>query len=162
MLDFAQLHALTWSTRLPLSTVERAWLTDPGSLTEKLVSASGGDFRVALHAQERRWTSPGTPSPTHHGHDLYWCRDVTLYGTGQPWVQARTLVPAREQRLLRRLRQLGTRPLGAFLFRQPGLQRLRMDYARLPEGVARRSWFTLGHQEIILVEVFLPSFFDQL
>ena len=153
---------MTWSTGLPLSTLERAWLADPGSLTEKLVAASAGDFKVVLHSEQRHWTSPGKPSPTHHGHDLYWCRDVTLYGCGQPWVQARTMVPAREQRLLQRLRQLGARPLGAFLFSQPNLQRLRMDYARLESGVARRSWFTLGRQEIILVEVFLPTFFDRL
>ncbi|MFY0663540.1 MAG: chorismate lyase [Natronospirillum sp.] len=153
---------MTWSTGLSLTPREREWLTDPGSLTEKLVAVSTGDFRVAVHAQQRHWTSPGRPSPTHHGHDLYWCRDVTLHGLGQPWVHARTLVPAREQRLLQRLRRLGTRPLGAFLFSQPGLQRLRMDYARLKVGVARRSWFTLGHQEIILVEVFLPDFFDHL
>lgn len=149
-----------WSKQLDMSADERAWLSDAGSLTEKLVARSQGDFHVELTAQCRRWTHPGYPNPTHHAHGLYWCRDVVLRGGQQPWVQARTLVPVHQRALIRRLQRLGRRPLGAFLFQQPNLQRLRMDYARLPHGLARRSWFIMGSAEIILIEVFLPTFFS--
>lgn len=148
-----------WSKRLAMAAEERAWLTDAGSLTEKLVAHSQGHFAVELLAQQRRWTHPGQPNPTHHAQGLYWCRDVVLHGRGKPWVQATTLVPVHQRALIRRLQRLGRRPLGAFLFQQPNLRRLRMDYARLTHGLARRSWFTMGPHEIILIEVFLPDFF---
>lgn len=77
-------------------------------------------------------------------------------------MRACTLVPVRYQQLNQRLRRLGNRPLGAFLFSRPGLTRMGFDFASLPEGQARRSWFRIGHQQIILIELFLDEFLDTL
>ena len=53
-----------------------------------------------------------------------WIREVQLLGDGQPWVFARTLIPADTLRGRgRRLTRLGTRPLGEVLFTDPGVRR---------------------------------------
>jgi len=141
-----------------------AWLLDTESLTRKLKVHSQGRFDVQVLAEQRRFTSPGKPLPRGaiDPGRLFWQRDVVLRGRGEPWVQARTLVPARYQRLTRRLRLLGNSPLGAFLFARPGLTRMSFDFASLPEGEARRSWFRVGSQQIILIELFLHEFLDTL
>lgn len=152
-----------WQSRAPGCAREVDWLTDTGSLTAKLMAVSEGAFSVRVLRQGRLNGATGAPVPTGSrlrgiGRGLFWQREVLLCGHNAGWVRALTLVPARYQRLSRRLRQLGDRPLGAFLFAQTDLERLSMDYARLDWGLARRSWFRVGGQEIILVEVFLDEF----
>lgn len=160
-------HPLNWQVR-PQTNDSKVlpWLLDTGSLTHKLVTRAGDGFSIRRVAEGRQFNSPGRPvpatSPRRTPHSLYWHREVVLQGHGQPWVHALTLIPVRHRALVMRLRQLGDNPLGGFLFRQPGLQRLRMDFATMPRGQARRSWFRIDRQDIILVEVFLNEFLDTL
>ncbi|MCH8551590.1 MAG: chorismate lyase [Natronospirillum sp.] len=154
---------IDWQAAPPDNGVARDWLTDTGSLTAKLLSLSGGDFRVDVLREGRFFGAVGRPVPQPSvargaGHGLYWQREVLLCGRNEGWVRALTLVPVRHQALIRRLRRLGRQPLGAFLFAQAELQRVTMDFATLDWGLARRSWFRLGTQEIILIEVFLDDF----
>lgn len=160
-------HPLKW--RAQPQTKRRAvlpWLLDTGSLTNKLIARAGDEFAILRIAEGRQFNSPGRPVPAmsadRAAHNLYWHREVLLQGHGRPWVHALTLIPVRHRALVMRLRQLGDNPLGGFLFRQPGLQRLRMDFAAMPHGQARRSWFRIDRQDIILVEVFLNEFLDTL
>jgi chorismate lyase len=150
------------------------WLLDQGSLTAKLVSRSGGDFRVRVLRQtvarpllsEQRLL--GIPA----GRQAL-VREVVLLGRGQPWVFARSLVPLTSLTgRLRRLRYLRDRPLGAFLFAQPDLQRGALEISRIrasqgyvPAEVStgeplwgRRSVFRLDNKPLLVSEVFLPSF----
>lgn len=153
--------ALNWQTKPPIAGPARAWLTDPGSLTRKLMVRSQGKFAVRVQHEGLRFCSPG-PGLASLAHGLYWQREVLLLGRGEPWVRGLTLVPAQNQILRARLRLLGTRPLGGFLFKQRNLQRERMDYAQSALGVARRTHFTIGQHPIILIELFLQPFLDQL
>ncbi|MEX1058404.1 MAG: chorismate lyase, partial [Natronospirillum sp.] len=145
---------LPWQST-PIGTgAARTWLTSTDSLTRKLVAHSEGQFAVQVLHQGVAFCSPGRGITSMH-HGLYWQREVQLLGHQEPWVRALTFVPARHRRLCTRLHLLGEQPLGAFLFKQPDLQRQQMDYAATPWGLARRARFSIGHQQIILVELFL-------
>lgn len=153
--------ALYWQSVPPVTGPARHWLTDRGSLTRKLVAQSGGAFAVRVQHEGVSFCSPG-PGLLPLKHGLYWQREVILLGRGEPWVRALTLVPARNQLLRARLRLLGTRPLGGFLFSRHDLRRERMDYAISADGVARRTHFTIGQQPIVLIELLLQPFLDQI
>ncbi len=151
----------------------RPWLFDQGSLTARLVARSGGDFRVQVLAQ--RWAPPTAPERRALGLGLRQralIREVLLRGRGQPWVHARSVLPLALLRgRYRFLAQLGERPLGALLFRDPRLQRGPIEVARcplpaLPEltqaraagAWQRRSLFYLGGRPLLVAEMFLPDF----
>jgi chorismate--pyruvate lyase len=100
-------------------------------------------------------------------------REVVLYGEGQPWVFARSVLPITSLcGKLRHLRKQNTRPLGAFLFSQPDLQRSSIvvaqisdDHAYVPARLTqgqnlwgRRSVFYLDAKPLLVSEVFLPGF----
>lgn len=151
-----------------------AWLLDQGSLTAKLVHASRGQFSVQVCFQ-----GMANPKPSERralglrrGH---WAlvREVVLWGRGEPWIFARSLIPLTSLTgRLRQLRRLDSRPLGAFLFAQPDLQRGAMEVScigpehayvppALQEGAhlwGRRSVFRLERKPLLVSEVFLPPF----
>jgi chorismate--pyruvate lyase len=76
---------------------------------------------------------------------------------------------------LRQLRRLDSRPLGGFLFRQPGLERAPLEISRLGPGCdyvpaslqgdaplwGRRSVFRLDDRPLLVSEVFLPAFMQR-
>ncbi len=74
------------------------WLLDSGSLTQRLRRVSAGRFRVCvLH---EGWARPDHDEARILGVRLdawAWTREVQLLGDDQPWVFARTLIPARPQ-----------------------------------------------------------------
>lgn len=155
----------------------RPWLLDRGSLTAKLMAFSQGEFRVRVLRQglarpdvsERRCLGVGPGR---------WVlvREVILMGKGEPWVFARSLLPLSSLKgRLRQLRQLNTRPLGGFLFRQPDLEREPLEVSRLKPGQryvspslqrgetlwGRRSVFRLEGRPLLVSEVFLPAFLER-
>ena len=104
-------------------------------------------------------------------------RQVHLLCGDHPWVYARTIIPATSMRgRLRRLAHLGTRPLGAMLFADPGMQRGPVELANIGPGEplftdatrhmqqqpadiwGRRSVFRIAHQPLLVSEIFLPEF----
>ena len=147
------------------------WLGDEGSLTAKLIALSGGQFRVQLLSQRLAKPRLDERQLLGLGHQsLALVREVVLLGGEQPWVFARSLMPlASLTGPLRRLRKQGTRPLGAFLFAQPQLQRgpiavcaLNRHHGYLPEALldskpawGRRSVFRLYQRPLLVSEVFL-------
>ncbi len=164
-------------TRRPCKPLQD-WLIDRGSLTARLIAKSEGDFKVEVVRQvigipsldERQALGMKRPA-------LALIREVILCGRGQPWVFARSLLPlASLTGNLRHLRKQGTRPLGAFLFSQPHLARstiavarISRDHGYLPENLVgdqqlwgRRSVFYLQQKPLLVSEVFLPAFADQL
>lgn len=143
------------------------WLTDPGSLTARLVTRSGGDFHVRL--TRLAWAAPtrieAKELGLRHGERAL-VREVVLVGRGEDWVVARSVIPRRT--LVgrnRRLRHLGNRPLGAFLFRDPTLSRRAVRLVTLPGATSvganivwgRRSTFILRGQPLLVAEYFLPA-----
>ncbi len=155
----------------------KPWLLDRGSLTQRIIDACDKPFRVELRGQtwQRPLQSESRLLQLRKGSDAL-VRQVNLLCGERRWVYARTVIPRQTmQGDLRRLANLGNRPLGAFLFAYPGMQRLEVEVAPLRSGdglyeqaVAglsqqpeviwgRRSLFCLKHKPVLVYEVFLPT-----
>jgi len=147
----------------------RDWLLDAGSLTQRLVRASGGDFRVEVL---RQGFLPALSMERRELHlnlrEWPFVREVVLRCHEQPWVFARTLIPADTLRgRARALTHLGTKPLGAVLFNDPEVRRGPIAVSRLKatqfgdpwagEGEiwGRRSLFFLAGKPLLVSEYFL-------
>ncbi|WP_125016323.1 chorismate--pyruvate lyase family protein [Aestuariirhabdus litorea] len=155
----------------------REWLLDRGSLTQRLMRRYPGKFSVQLIRQQ--WARP-TPSERRclgiGQREFANIREVLLLGDGVPRVFARSVLP--HSTLVgpnRCLLRLNTKPLGAYLFSNPAMERGEIEIAPLPvnqlnahlpseyeEQVAwgRRSLFFLDHRPLSVCEVFLPSLFE--
>lgn len=143
----------------------RPWLADAGSLSQRLQRAAGGEFRVRVLSE--RWQSPTADEARALGispRRRALIREVELLGRqGEPWVFARTVIPATTLTgVERRLLQLGSRSLGSYLFRDPSLERAPLRACRLEDRRhqhywARRSVFRLHGKPLLVCEVFLPA-----
>ena len=152
----------------------RIWLLDEGSLTERLIRASNGNFEVQRLSQ-------GWQLPTLSERSLLdiparqWAlvREVVLRCHGQAWVYARSVIPvATLSGSLRHLRWLQNQSLGALIFQNPQLRRSGFQLSRLPANSeyihpslrqqepawARRSRFTIAGKSLSVSEVFLQQF----
>jgi chorismate--pyruvate lyase len=179
-LSFSFLHSQTPVWHRPshlkqkLSAIELAWLVDKGSLTQKLIQKSQGDFYVGV-IQQRIQNVPLTERRALNIPEGHWAviREVILYGQQTPWVYARTIIPLTTlQGSLRRLHYLGNKPLGEQLFSDPSMRREPMEIAlltpqQLPHTLAisspvwgRRSVFRLSNKPLLVSEVFLPAIFQ--
>lgn len=144
----------------------RDWLREPGSLTARLVREAEGAFRVELLAQY--WGRPSPEEARRLGLPagrVALIREVALFGCGQPWVRARSVLPVTSLGGAgRRLRKLGNRSLGHLLFRDPTLRRGPIEIARLdqPEGrvFARRSHLVFHGRPLLVAECFLPALLE--
>jgi len=147
-------------------------------LTLRLQRLCPGKFQVRVLSQVRG--TPGIDEAQVLGMKpgkLAIIRQVHLLCDGQPWVYARTVIPVTSLRgKLQRLAHLGTRPLGGMLFADPGMQRGRVELARISRGQpvykaatchlrhrpveiwGRRSVFRLFNRPLLVSEVFLPDF----
>ena len=161
-----------WSTRLnvapqALPPFWRSWLLERGSLTARLSSLAPGRFSVDCQRE-----GIGYPTPAEQrelglsANQRVWFREVQLKLSGIPVVQARTVVPdvALTGRLAR-LRHLGNRSLGSFLFSQPDMRRTFVRVSRCKANTAglewaRRSVFTLGGSSLMVTEAFSPLLTD--
>ncbi|MFL0797845.1 MAG: chorismate lyase [Cellvibrionaceae bacterium] len=169
-----------WSNaKLQVPRRWKTWLLDQGSLTARLQQLSGGQFSV--HRLSQAWGRPTLSERRALGldhHQLALVREVLLYGGDQPWVYARSILPAATLTgPLRSLRQLDEKPLGALLFSNPTMCRGDIEVAKVPvaylppsaHGVVeslqetdalwgRRSVFFLYDKPLLVSETFLPEF----
>lgn len=171
-------RSTTVSLSTNISPALRAWLIDTGSLTARLIAASGNRFQVQVMVQQ--WCKPAhqeakkLAAPLQHRAIV---REVLLLGKDQPWVFARSIIPLTTLTgRLRALRHLDNRPLGALLFRDKTLQRSPIEIFahHMQNGhwltsvvdrqhhhgqplFGRRSIFRLDNKPLIVGEVFLPS-----
>lgn len=164
------------SKRLPARLLP--WLTHADSLTARLKVHSQGAFGVQVLRQG--WGLPRADEARRAAmkpRQQALIREVLLMGKGQPWVYARSILPATSlQGPLRYLRQLDSRPLGSLLFQYPGMYRdqieitqLDLQYVQLPataqvDGLVwgRRSCFYLQQKPFLVSEFFLNPFCDTL
>lgn len=170
--------------QLHCSRLLHDWLQDAGSLTARLIALSHGKFRVEVLFQgfakirldERRALALNKKGLNKQGltkHHATLVREVILYGNNQPWVFARSLLPLSSLTgRLRHLRKTSRKPLGAFLFKQPQLQRSPIEIARIHQKHhylaeylhqnqsvwGRRSVFYVDQKPLMVSEVFLPDF----
>lgn len=146
----------------------RQWLLDATSLTERLRERCTGRFRVELLDQgwERPLPSECRALRLRH-REWALVRQVHLLCDHEPWVFARTVIPARTLRRRPRLARLGERPLGAVLFADGAVHRDGLEVARFRPGQhlsggdgaqwARRSVFRIGRRPLLVTEVFLSG-----
>lgn len=88
----------------------------------------------------------------------YWLREIMLCGDDEPWLLGRTIVP--ESTLEGpelALQQLGTTPLGRYLFSASSLTRDFIEIGRNEELWGRRSRLRLAGKPLVLTELFLPA-----
>ncbi|MFD2231641.1 chorismate--pyruvate lyase family protein [Alkalimarinus sediminis] len=151
----------------------RSWVLDRGSLTQRLIHASNGDFSVRVTRQQ--WLQPkrdealllGCPITTHA-----LIREVELLCHGEVWVVARSVIPFTTlQGEERQLKVLGNRSLGSFLFKSRAMKRGPLQITQTsPESLAmqtdnrtdeplwgRRSLFFLHGKPLLVSELFLPT-----
>ena len=161
----------------------RGWLVDQGSLTARLLALCNHDLEVQILSQ--RWGRADLSESRALGlapRERVMIREVILRGAGRDWVYARSVLPQRAlSGRLRCLRNLDNRPLGAWLFRQPGLRRGPLQLSRFAVGDARlqavapvlrksvdmplmgrRSVFYLDDKALLVGEVFLPDFLERI
>ena len=142
----------------------RSWLMDRGSLTQRLIKRSNGDFRVELVRQGwARPTRSEAKALNMSTRQVALVREVQLIGKGQPWVFARSIIPAPTLTgPQRQLKVLGTQSLGSLLFTDPTMRRGHFQICRLSldnhkKVWARRSVFFLSNKPLLVSEVFLPQ-----
>ena len=161
-------------TRVDLPAATRPWLLDSGSLTQRLVAASGGDFKVMVLSQgwQRPEISEAILLDMPH-RQMAVIREVLLMCHQQAVVFARSIMPATSLTgRLRHLRHFDNSSLGELLFRDKSMRRHPFQLTRiegsnpiLPPTLqqqgklwGRRSRFDLDNKPIIVSEIFLNSF----
>ena len=167
-------------SQLRYACVDRSlygWLSDNGSLTQRLIEHCDGKFEVRLRAQ--RWKAPLLSESRlldMKVGEYAMVREVELLCNGTPHVFARTLIP--KSSLTGRashLQGLGSKPLGALLFSDPTTRRSAIEYARLlashrlyqwamnsmremeSELWGRRTLFCYAGKPLLVNEIFLPA-----
>ena len=154
----------------------KPWLSDEGSLTEKLVERSDGDFRVQVLCSEMATPSIKEAKALQIPYrQKALVREVILLGRDLPWVYARSVIPsATLAGSLNHITDLGSKPLGALLFSDPTIQRGKIDYlclskTDLPNDIGhpqpawgRRSVFWAKGRPLLVGEFFLDPFLQEL
>ena len=165
-------HQLLNAGQLPHDV--RGWLLDQGSLTERLLRATGGQLRVLRLSQgmARPLRSEARLLGVDHRAQAL-VRQVVLLCHGEPWVYARSLIPAGSLKgPLRRLHSLGNASLGSMIFAEPSMRRGAFQVALMSgdslyihphcqqAGAAwgRRSHFRVHGRPLLVSEVFLEGF----
>lgn len=162
------------------------WLLDSSSLTQRIKDYCNcyqlGTFRVRVINQGMAFPSHDERFRLNIKNRRYaMIREVVLYCGDSPLIYARTVIPsATLSGAQKQLALLGSKPLGAFLFSQPDLQRDAMAVTVLYQGQqlfdlavshalhktdhihARRSIFRLQDKPILVAELFLPTIFEHL
>jgi len=158
----------------------RQWLRYPRSLTAALTAACCEDLSVRLLSQGSAHSLRDEAIALGLGRGSRpVVREVQLCCGAVPWVFARTVIPhATLKGAAGRLLRLGTRPLGAVLFADPGVRHSQLQAARLqsrhqlfvladgdcgeggrsyPVLWARRCIHHLESRPLLVTEVFLDA-----
>ena len=158
-----------------------SWISDDGSLTERLIEASKGAFEVRVLRE--RWQLVDDVSEREllalKSDETALVREVALCCFGEPWVYARSILPA--STLVgpeKELESLRNKPLGALLFSHPNMRRgpihlATLDSEKVAERVdvemtgpqqetiwGRSSLFYLSDKPLLVSEYFLPALYS--
>ncbi len=152
----------------------RNWLLDTGSLTERL-HANCREFQVHVLGQRQAEISLEEmqqlePSTARVNPANWQVREVILWGDGQPWVFARSIIP--QALCSAELANLGNQALGKLIFNDPRFTRLPFEISHITEPAilrqalqlssgrslwGRRSVFKLNDLAMSVAEIFLPQ-----
>lgn len=134
------------------------WLMELGSMTRRFEQHCQC---VHVEPQQECFITPdmlGEDADHLPESQRYWLREIILYGDNVPWLLGRTVIP--EETLSgpdRALVDLGTLPLGRYLFSGDALTRDYIQVGRQDNLWARRSLLRLSGNPLLLSEVFLPA-----
>ncbi|WP_086108835.1 chorismate lyase [Xenorhabdus vietnamensis] len=134
------------------------WLMEVGSMTcrfeQYCQQVSVTPFRECFITAEEL----GDESKHLPLSEKYWLREIVLYGDNIPWLLGRTVIPT--ETLTgpdRQLVDVGTAPLGRYLFSGNNLTRDYIQIGRQEDRWVRRSLLRLSGKPLLLTEVFLPE-----
>ena len=150
------------------------WLLDTGSLTERL-QAHCRDFKVQVLGQRQAEISLEEITQLNLSAQQikqadWQVREVILWGDGQPWVFARSIIP--EVLCSAVLASLGNQPLGKLIFNDPKFKRLPFEVTHMTASKSmtqalqlnsnsplwgRRSVFKFQNVAMSVAEIFLPQ-----
>lgn len=149
----------------PLPPSLAAWILEPASLTARLKQHCQ-QFRVQVLNQQQL-ALPAFLQPLLPDTATAQLREVILWCNDMPCVYAQSWLPQQTVTVLRPLADLGERPLGDYIFQQPGLHRGIIETTQLDIALpqlsvaarchARRSVFTLDGLPLLVAEAFLPA-----
>jgi len=172
--------APSWSGQLEqflpaANPAAEAWLREPGLLTERLRACCAGQPGLAVVAEIEAPLGSADAALLKAAGSAAFVREVELTCDSRPWVFAQTLIPLTTLAQHRWLSSLGRAALGERLAALPALQRGPLEFARLAPGDrlfhralrnrrdpptalwARRSWFAIDGDRLLVQEVFLPE-----
>lgn len=149
----------------------KAWLSDVGSLTEKL-KALPGDFKVVVLGQQESFAEPNEYQFLGINTQPVTIREVVLYSDNKPMVFARSILPFQDLKEDSEFANLGNNPLGERLFNRADIKAgiIQASAFSIDSGVAelnqrlggaqmqlwgRRRCFHLPETSILVAEVFL-------
>lgn len=154
------LPPLEWLTEPPLSVPAAVndWLMELGSMTRRF---EGHCQRVHVEPQRECFINRaalGDEAVHLPESPRYWLREIVLLGDNQPWLLGRTVIPLEtltgpDQALV----DLGTVPLGRYLFSSGALTRDYIHIGKQDDLWARRSRLRLAGKPLLLTELFLPA-----
>lgn len=157
------------------SAAAAAWLSEPGLLTERLRACCAGQAGLVVVSEAEAPIAAEDAALLGAPGNAAFVREIELTCDGRPWVFAQTLVPQAMLARQRWLTSLGRAALGERLAQVPGIERGPLEYTRLTAGErlygralrdrsqppaalwARRSWFAIDGQRLLVQEVFLPE-----
>lgn len=169
------LHWVSPAEAPKLEALLNNWLTDTGSLTERL-QANCRQFQVKLLAQGVSDIFPNEAQLLYGKVkvpvETTEVREVLLMADDTPWVFARSLMPQsflREK--MRDLQHIGEQPLGKIIFNDPRFERQKFQLTQMPSSMlpsewraeremtlwGRRSLFTFEDTQMMVAEIFLPD-----
>jgi chorismate lyase len=173
-------QAPRWTARLEdlLPAADSAaadWLRESGLLTERLRACCEGMPGLSLLSQEEAPLAATEAELLRAAGNAAVVREIELTCDGRPWVFAQTLIPKATLARQPWLASLGSDALGERLASIPSLERGPLEFARLVAGDglyhralrgrgdppdslwARRSWFAIDGDRLLVQEVFLPE-----
>ena len=173
-------HDPRWTARLDdcepaAPPAAAAWLTEPGLLTERLRACCAGKPGLTVIAEADSTLAAADAAVLKASGNAAFVREIELTCDGRAWVFAQTLIPQATLARQRWLSSLGRAALGERLAAVPGLERGPLEFARLVAGDrlyhralrersdppaslwARRSWFAIAGDRLLVHEVFLPE-----
>ena len=174
------LELVPWSGRLdafdaPAGAAVTAWLQEQGLLTERLRACCPGRSGLTVVAEYEASISTADVAELNASGTAAFVREVRLTCDDRPWVFAQTLIPQTTLARHRWLSALGDSALGERLAAIPDIARGPLEFTRLfapaalyqrairgdprppPALWARRSWFALDGDRLMVQEVFLPE-----
>ncbi len=166
--EVAPIWQAHWSESRPAEITPQwlDWLLEPGSLTARL-QQTGRAFSLDLVLQQQIELPEFLQKRWHTRLGIV--REVLLLLDQQPCIYAQSFLPDHTVNALQPLADLGTVPLGHYIFTQPDLQRSAIELAAFAAGLqlggltelpplwGRRSYFTLSQHELLVQELYLPA-----